>query len=540
MSPELLLREFERIGDAPGAIARLRRFVLDLAVSGRVVHQDLSEAPVDLKKGFPSENSRPRKRQPPAQLAYPSASSLVLPPGWMAATVGQVAECLDHVREPVNVETRNSRNAGKSQADLFPYFGATQQQGWIDDFLFDENLVLLGEDGVPFLDPLRPKAYRITGKTWVNNHAHVLRPVLALPEFLVMALNTFDYRGRVMGATRSKLNQGQMRTMPIFLPPLPEQHRIAAKVYELMAICDQWEATQKERELHRDALRSVSLHRLTAEDGSEPADVRFFLGKPRRLITKPEHVAAVRETILDLAVRGRLVPQDPADEHVSPSAEALPTGGPYPLPPSWQWRPVAQVGTARLGKMLDKAKNRGTPRRYLRNVNVRWFGFDLSDVKTMPFEDSELHKFELTAGDILVCEGGEPGRAAVWDGSAESMYFQKALHRVRVFHWMNAHFVVMVLRASASDGRLVAQSTGATFLHLTGQVLARVLVPVPPLAEQHRIVAKVDELMLLCDEIETALGSAQKVRGQLLESLLCEALAGSGDRAFVGDFAGAL
>jgi type I restriction enzyme S subunit len=91
------------------------------------------------------------------------------PRGWVSAELGDLVEVLDRFRVPVNAEERAGRQ-GK-----IPYYGATGQVGWIDNFLFDEELVLLGEDGAPFLDPQKPKAYTIRGKSWVNNHAHVLR-----------------------------------------------------------------------------------------------------------------------------------------------------------------------------------------------------------------------------------------------------------------------------------------------------------------------------------------------------------------------------
>ena len=174
-------------------------------------------------------------------------------------------------------------------------------------------------------------------------------------------------------------------------------------------------------------------------------------------------------------MRGKLVPQDPHDEpapallrrrKIAPSKEA-----PLALPSSWAWVNVAAVGDARLGKMLDKAKNKGTPRRYLRNINVRWFDFDLSDVLEMAFEDSELSEFTLRSGDVLICEGGEPGRAAVWDEREPHIYFQKAIHRVRFLDFVDSAYFVKALRASADDGRLAGYFTGTGIKHFTGKGL---------------------------------------------------------------------
>ena len=230
-------------------------------------------------------------------------------------------------------------------------------------------------------------------------------------------------------------------------------------------------------------------------------------------------LARLRRFVLDLAVRGKLVEQDPADEHVADLLErrniATSPDGPFELPASWNWVNVGAVAVARLGKMLDKSKNKGIPRRYLRNVNVRWFDFDLSDILEMRFEDAELPEFELRLGDVLICEGGEPGRAAVWDGRESRIYFQKAIHRVRFPKFVNSYYFVKALRASADDGRLAEYFTGTSIKHFTGKGLSAYLFPLPPLAEQHRIVAKADELIALCDRLDAARTKQEATRNRL-------------------------
>ena len=146
----------------------------------------------------------------------------------------------------------------------------------------------------------------------------------------------------------------------------------------------------------------------------------------------------------------------------------------------------------------------------------------------MRFEDSELAEFALKTGDVLICEGGEPGRAAVWDGRAADVYFQKAIHRVRFHEGVDPHFFVIALRLSADDGRLSEYFTGTGIQHFTGKGLSSYAFPLPPLAEQHRIVAKVDELMALCDRLEASLAAAAATRRRLLDALLAQALEPAG------------
>ena len=157
---------------------------------------------------------------------------------WTYLTKG-AAECLDSFRKPINASERANR-----EGDI-PYYGATGQVGWIDDFLTNEQLVLVGEDGAPFLDLIKDKAYIIEGKAWVNNHAHILRSRFGAVGnlFLLHYLNIFNYRDFVNGTTRLKLTQSSMDTMPVPIPPFSEQQRIVDRIESLFAKLD--EAKQK-------------------------------------------------------------------------------------------------------------------------------------------------------------------------------------------------------------------------------------------------------------------------------------------------------
>ena len=143
------------------------------------------------------------------------------PMGWEMATIGELTTCLDRLRQPVRVADRVSGDV--------PYYGANGQQGWINKALFDEPLVLVAEDGGHFGDPARGVAYRIDGPSWVNNHAHVLRPADTIDvEYLHRALRHYDFGPYISGSTRAKLNQAQLNKARLPLPPLELQHRFAA------------------------------------------------------------------------------------------------------------------------------------------------------------------------------------------------------------------------------------------------------------------------------------------------------------------------
>jgi restriction endonuclease S subunit len=141
---------------------------------------------------------------------------------WVETKLTNVAETLDRFRRPINSTERENRKGS------VPYYGANGQTGWIDDSIFDEELVLLGEDAIDFSDPKARKAYLISGPSWVNNHAHVLRakPTKVYSYFLCEFLNKVDYSQFVSFGTRSKLTQASMNGIKIFVPPLSEQKRI--------------------------------------------------------------------------------------------------------------------------------------------------------------------------------------------------------------------------------------------------------------------------------------------------------------------------
>lgn len=156
---------------------------------------------------------------------------------WNVVPFTEAVDICDTFRKPINSSERASRIKGKEQSELYPYYGATGQVGFIDDYITDGEYVLLGEDGAPFLDAFSNKAYIISGKTWVNNHAHVLRSKTN-NKFLCYYLNSFNYKGYVSGTTRLKLTQAEMKRIPVPVPLLAEQERIVARIEELFSQLD--------------------------------------------------------------------------------------------------------------------------------------------------------------------------------------------------------------------------------------------------------------------------------------------------------------
>ena len=154
---------------------------------------------------------------------------------------------------------------------------------------------------------------------------------------------------------------------------------------------------------------------------------------------------------------------------------------------AWEKVKLGDVSESCLGKMLDQQKNRGEFHPYLANVNVRWGSFDLEDLPLMKFEDSEQERYGLKYGDLVVCEGGEPGRCAIWKNQIPNMKIQKALHRVRVSSDMDYRYLFYWFLYAGKRGALDQYFTGATIKHMPGEKLKQVLIDKPPLKEQKRI-----------------------------------------------------
>jgi len=183
------------------------------------------------------------------------------------------------------------------------------------------------------------------------------------------------------------------------------------------------------------------------------------------------------------------------------------------LPKGWIVAALDDCAEAQLGKMLDKLKRiKGWRLQYLRNANVRWGHFDLSDLLEMPFEEHELERYALRQGDVLVCEGGEPGRAAIWTLENSDIKFQKALHRVRMHGGINPNWLVQRLYFDSIRGTLGSAFTGTTINHLPLVALKQYRLPIPPLTEQKRILAVVDATL---SKLDAAVAALERVRANL-------------------------
>ena len=186
---------------------------------------------------------------------------------------------------------------------------------------------------------------------------------------------------------------------------------------------------------------------------------------------------------------------------------------------------IADIAKHSLGKMLDKVKNRGDLKPYLRNLNVRWFEFDLSDVQEMKFTPEESDKYTAIKGDVLICEGGYPGRCAIWEDD-EPIHFQKALHRVRFHNPLHSKWFVNYLYLMDQTGDLKNYFSGTGIQHFTGEALAKFTLPIPPDKQIQQALATANQLEVEVVRLESIYRQKLTALDDLKKSLLHQAFSG--------------
>jgi len=300
------------------------------------------------------------------------------------------------------------------------------------------------------------------------------------------------------------LTSGRAKLMEVVIPPDKERARIVAKLEKLLTRVDQCQA---------------------------------------RLEKIPGILENFRTTIISAACTGKLTKDwrqknkdaksaSSGPHHPTPNKKSQKKPSYFQrnwfeeLPASWSWAYLSEISDCRLGKMLDKSKNKGEKTRYLRNINVRWFTVDLTDLLEIRASAEDKRKLSLKKGDVLVCEGGEPGRAAVWNREDSDIIYQKALHRVRSDGSFLPSWLVYNLKNDSKNWRLSSLFTGTTIKHLTGQSLAKYPLAIPPIEEQKEIIRRIEKLFQLADHIEHRYHKAKTHIDHLTQSILAKAFRG--------------
>jgi type I restriction enzyme, S subunit len=353
-----------------------------------------------------------------------------------------------------------------------------------------------------------------------------------------------EAQGNMTGsAGQLRVPTAYFREVEVPLPPVRKQHRIVAKIEELFSELDKGvenlKTARAQLKTYRQSLLKAAFEgRLTEQwrrdnaDKLETADQLLQRIRDERKLRYSQQLASWKCDVEKWKAENRMgsKPKKPSlpkghDDSLSfDDVEELPQ-----LPRGWKWVRLGDIAVESvLGKMLDKAKNKGEYRPYLRNVNVRWGKFELNDVLKMKFEDHETARYSLNDEDLVVCEGGEPGRSAVWRKEyAADMRIQKALHRVRfAADCVVAEYVRYFFLHSANMFWLDRYMTGTTIKHLTGKGLSQVPVPVCSPQEQSLITDLLEARTAQIEHLERTISTTEEQISGLRQSILKRAFEG--------------
>ncbi len=567
MTAERLLAHYERMAEAPDAIERMRRFILDLAVRGKLVPQDPTEEPAArLLERVSMERQRlfGKRRKDTAGTSgrkAPSAPEFKDRIGWEIASIEEV------VLELQTGPFGSALHKSDYQANGTPVVNPASIQG---GRIVPIGSMAVGPEALERLSGFRLRAGDIVmarrgemgrcalitddAAGWLCGTGSV---VLRMPRavygryFALLLGSPYVKRhleGSAVGTTMLNLNQRILLSLVVGVPPLLEQRRIVDKVAELMALCDRLETTRAEREAARDRLTVSGLARLNAPDPETfREDAAFVLNALPTLTARKDQIAQIRETILNLAVRGKLVGQDPAEEPAAVSAARVKLAKPprydkrspevisgfcglsinHPgseLPQGWIWVPLVDI--ARLESGHTPSRNRAD-----------WWG---GDVPWIGLVDARLHNDGVISETLQTTND---------DGLANSAARLLPAGTVCFSRTASVGYVVIMGRPMATSQDFVnwvpTEAISSTWLQLVlmaerpalhrfskGAVHQTIYYPawlsmhiaLPPVAEQHRIVARTRELLSLCNRLEASLIQADDSRARLLEALIGEAL----------------
>ena len=457
----------------------LRQKILDLAIHGKLVPQDPNDEPASVlleriraEKERLIKEGKIKKGKKSAKTSDKPHYPFELPKGWCFTNIGELLINRDGERKPVSSAIRS-----KQLNKIYDYYGAAGVIDKIDDYLFDEKLLLIGEDGANLLSKSKNNAFFAEGKYWVNNHAHVLDATdKNLLEYVAIVINAIKLDDYITGSAQPKLSQDNLNKIPIVLPPLSEQKRIMEAIIHWSLLIEQIEQNK---------------------------------------IDLQASIKQAKSKVLDLAIHGKLVSQDPNDEpasellkRINPKAEITcdnPQYGklPFVIPSSWEWVKLSGIAKSNIGLTYRPTDIVSTGVPVYRSNNIRNGKIDTTDL--VKVSTKILEKQLLHVGDLLICARNGSrnliGKNAIISELKEPTSFGAfmAVCRSAYNQWIR-----IVLNSEYFD-RYLDDSNSATINQVTQKMLLALPIPLPPHQEQHRIVAKIEELFAQLDKIEASL-----------------------------------
>jgi type I restriction enzyme, S subunit len=407
----------------------------------------------------------------------------VIPKHWQLKKLGEVCNVLDNLRKPINSTERQQRVSGKKVKELYPYFGATGQVGWIDDYLTDGDYILVGEDGAPFLDLYKDKAYKIRGKSWVNNHAHILegKKNIIVNDFILYYLNSIDYGKFVNGTTRLKLTKSNLVDIPLVVPPLPEQLAIVSKIEELLSDLD---------------------------------------NSKQQLQTAQQQLIVYRQSLFKWAFEGKLTNNNVKEGE---------------LPKGWKIGKITDI--VDINKHSLKAGPFGSSLKkefYVKN-GYKIYGQEqvisddafLGDYFINEEKYQELKSCKIKPLDILISLVGTVGKVLILpenclEGVINPRLIKISLNKEKYLH----KFFKYYFESSYVRNFYGSKAQGTTMDVLNLGIIKTIPFPCPSIKEQKLIVDELESKLTVCDKIEETISQSLQQAETLRQSILKKAFEG--------------
>ena len=463
---------------------KLRQKILDLAIHGKLVPQDPNDEPASVllerikaeKEDLIKEGKIKRSKKSAKTSDTPHYGNVPfeVPEGWCITDIGELLINRDGERKPVSLAIRS-----KQKNKVYDYYGAAGVIDKVDNYLFDECLLLIGEDGANLLSRNKNNAFLADGKYWVNNHAHVLDTIdKFILSYVAIVINSMKLDDYITGSAQPKLSQDNLNKIPIFLPPLNEQKRIMTELERWFALIDQIDQ-----------------------------------GK----VDLQETIKQTKSKILDLAIHGKLVPQDPNDEpaielltRINPDFTPCDNGQYGKIPQGWILAKLGDLFDAVSAKRVLKSewRTKGVPFYRAREI-VKLSEYNKVNNELF-IEDKHYDKLKNrygvpASGDIMLSAVGTIGKCYIVKESDKFYYKDASVLCLKNHHKLSSMYFSMLFSSSFIEEQIKEYSKGTTVDTITLEKLKSYIVPLPPLAEQQRIVQKIEELVSVLDNIQNAL-----------------------------------
>ena len=565
----MLLSNMELLATAPGGVAKLRELILTLAVQGKLVPQDPADEPAGvLLQKIRAEKDRliaegKIKRDKPLAEIAEEEKPFELPQGWEWVRLGDICAYIQRGKGPVYAESSEHRVVSQKCVrwyglDLAPArFVTPESLSKYEPIRFLQAGDLLwnstgtGTIGRACLVPVEHDNAGLVA----DSHVTVVRPVQISSWFLWRWIQSPYVQSEIEGSASGTTNQIELNTSTVVnhlvpLPPLAEQSRIVTRVEALMRLCDALEAKGQLEAAHHAQLVSTLLGTLTASttpeelaDNWQRVAQHFDL-----LLDRPEAIDALEQTLLQLAVRGLLVPQDPTDEPASALLQkiradkdrVIATGQikqgkplppitdeekPFELPVGWEWQTLSDIGTWAIGSGFPhEAQGReGLPILFAKVSDMNLPGNELEIVRTNhTIDDETVDRLRINvhqAGTVIFPKIG----GAIATNKRRILVRPTAIDNNCLGITPSAGMSTSYLFLLLSSIDFTAYQAGTSVPALSQGTLGQILVGLPPLAEQSRIVTRVTALRRLCADLRQRLAEREAVQARLAEALVGQA-----------------